>query len=114
MPEPALLKKWISRLERARNPVLVLGSEVDAARAQPAAVALSEAQRLPVRVAPQPGRCPFPNTHPHFRGVLPAGIASISRLLAEHDLVLVVVRRSSAITSMSLASCCPRVQRSST
>ena len=90
VPQPALLNEWLSRLEQARNPVLVLGSDVDAARAQPAAVALSDAQRLPVWVAPSPGRCPFPTTHPHFRGVLPAGMASISRLLAEHDLILVV------------------------
>ncbi|WP_298960667.1 benzoylformate decarboxylase [uncultured Methylobacterium sp.] len=74
----------------ARSPVLILGADVDAARAQPAAIELATKQRLPVWVAPSASRCPFPTTHPFFRGILPAGVASISRLLGEHDVVLVI------------------------
>ena len=81
---------FFNRLEEARSPVLVLGSDVDAALAQAAAVALADKQRLPVWAAPSPARCPFPTTHPSFRGVLPAGIASLSRLLDGHDFVLVI------------------------
>lgn len=90
LPPPALVAELARRLQDACNPVLVLGSDVDAAAAQPAAVALAEKQRLPVWAAPSSPRCPFPTTHPHFRGLLPSGMASISRLLAGHDLILVV------------------------
>ncbi len=78
------------RLDRARSPVLVLGPDVDACGANAAAVALAERLRAPAWVAPSAPRCPFPTTHPCFRGVLSAGIASVSRLLDGHDLILVV------------------------
>jgi benzoylformate decarboxylase len=90
VPAPQVIRHLLNRLEEARSPVLVLGSDVDAALAQAAAVALADKQRLPVWVAPSPARCPFPTTHPSFRGVLPAGIASLSRLLEGHDFVLVI------------------------
>lgn len=90
VPPAQTIRDLVDRLAEARNPVLVLGSDVDAAAAQPAAVALAEKQRLPVWIAPSSPRCPFPTTHPCFRGILPAGIASISRLLGGHDLILVI------------------------
>jgi benzoylformate decarboxylase len=90
MPPAQTIRDLVGRLEHARNPVLVLGSDVDAAAAQPAAVALAEKQRLPVWVAPSSARCPFPTTHSCFRGILPAGIASVSRLLDGHDVILVI------------------------
>ena len=40
-------------------------------------------------IAPAAPRCPFPTTHSSFRGLLPASMADISRLLEGHDLVLV-------------------------
>ena len=78
------------RLDRSVNPVLVLGPDVDAARANDHAVRLAERLKAPVWVAPSAPRCPFPTTHANFRGLLPASMAGISRLLAGHDLVLVV------------------------
>src|ERR1700730_3094480 len=90
VPSRGVIDDWLTRLARARHPVMVLGADVDAAAAQSAAVTLSEVQRLPVWIAPSPSRCPFPTIHPHFRGVLPAGNASIARLLSQHDLILVV------------------------
>jgi len=78
-----------ARLERSNNPVIVLGPDVDAARANAHAVLLAERLKAPVWVAPSAPRCPFPTVHPNFRGLLPASIAGISRLLDGHDLVLV-------------------------
>jgi benzoylformate decarboxylase len=43
-----------------------------------------------VWAAPSVFRLPFPNRHPLFRGVLPAGIEPACRALAGHDLVLVL------------------------
>ncbi|MGE4047335.1 MAG: benzoylformate decarboxylase [Acetobacteraceae bacterium] len=78
-----------ARLERSTNPVIILGPDVDAARANQHAVRLAERLKAPVWIAPSAPRCPFPTTHPNFRGLLPAGMAGISRLLEGHDLVLV-------------------------
>jgi benzoylformate decarboxylase len=89
-PPAHVISDLVSRLRDARNPVLVVGSDVDAATAQPAAVQLAEKQRLPVWVAPSAARCPFPTTHPHFQGILPAGMASLTQSLEGHDLILVI------------------------
>ena len=78
------------RLDEARNPVLVLGPDVDACKANDEVVELAERLRCPVWIAPSAPRCPFPTSHACFRGVLPSGMASVSRLLEGHDLILVV------------------------
>ena len=84
------LSRVVDRLNAAKNPVLVLGPEVDACRANAHAVRLAEKLRAPVWAAPSAPRCPFPTTHPSFRGLLPAAIKGISTALAGHDLILVV------------------------
>lgn len=78
------------RLSKAANPVIILGPDVDAARAQDSAVLLAEKLAASVWVAPSAPRCPFPTSHHAFRGVLPAGVRAISDLLEGHDLLLVV------------------------
>jgi benzoylformate decarboxylase len=85
-----LLWRVVARLNAAKNPVLVLGPEVDACRANAHAVRLAEKLRAPVWVAPSAPRCPFPTTHPSFQGLLPAAIKGISTALAGHDIILVV------------------------
>jgi len=89
-PDSAQLDDLAHRLGTARNPVLVLGGDVDALGLFDRAVAFAEHVALPVWVAPSPHRLPFPNRHPLFRGVLPAGIGSVSSELAGHDLILVL------------------------
>jgi benzoylformate decarboxylase len=84
------LSRVVDRLNAAKSPVLVLGPEVDACRANAHAVRLAEKLRAPVWAAPSAPRCPFPTTHPYFRGLLPAAIKGISVALAGHDLILVV------------------------
>lgn len=89
LPE-TLLAELKQRLDQADNPVLVLGPDVDADRAQASAVTLAERLKAPVWVAPSAPRCPYPTSHPAFRGLLPAGIQAISSLLAGHDLVVAI------------------------
>jgi benzoylformate decarboxylase len=86
----AHLAEITASLDAARRPVLVLGSEVDAAHANDDAVRLAERLGAPVWIAPSPPRCPFPTTHPLFQGVLPANVTGVAELLAGHDVVLVV------------------------
>lgn len=89
-PDGRQLEALVKQLNNARNPVLVLGPDVDATRANDHAVALADKLKLPVWVAPSASRCPFPTRHPSFRGVLPAAIAGISKTLDGHDLIVVI------------------------
>lgn len=74
----------------ARRPALVLGGDIDTAGLFDDAVRLAERLGCPVWAAPSLFRLPFPNRHPQFRGVLPAGIEPVSRAFEGHDLVLVL------------------------
>ena len=85
----AALAAIVARIDGAANPVIVLGPDVDACRANDYAVALAERLCAPVWIAPSAPRCPFPTGHPCFRGMLPAGIAAISEILSGHDLALI-------------------------
>lgn len=89
-PDRAQLDWLAQQLNAAQRPVLVLGPDVDAARANPHAVELAEYLRAPVWIAPSAPRCPFPTRHRCFRGVLPAAVSGISERLAGHDLILVI------------------------
>lgn len=87
--EPQL--DWLTGLVAgAANPALVLGGDVDAQGLFDRATQLAEHLAAPVWAAPSLHRLPFPNRHPLFRGVLPAGIAPIASALADHDLVVVI------------------------
>lgn len=87
--DPAQLATVADVLAAAENPVLVLGPQVDADRANADAVALAEKLACPVWIAPSASRCPFPTRHPSFRGVLPASVRDVTQRLAGHDVVLV-------------------------
>jgi len=84
------LSRVVDRLSAAKNPVLVLGPEVDACRANAHAVRLAEKLCAPVWAAPSAPRCPFPTCHAYFRGLLPAAIKGISGALSGHDMILVI------------------------
>lgn len=83
-PEHAL-RELAGRIEAASRPALILGAEVDAGRANHHAVRLAEKIKAAVWAAPSVSRCPFPTTHRAFRGLLPAGIASISDARSRSD-----------------------------
>src|SRR3954471_9524370 len=89
--DPEAVRDLATRLEAAKNPVLVVGPDVDISGAWEAAVALAERQRLPVWATPAPGggRIGFPEGHPHYQGVLPPAIGPVGQTLEGHDLVLV-------------------------
>jgi benzoylformate decarboxylase len=91
-PDPHALEQLAGALERASNPVLVAGPDIDAGGAWHAAIALAERQRLPVWATPAPGggRIGFPEAHANFQGILPPAIGALSQTLDGHDLVLVV------------------------
>ncbi|MFF8406761.1 benzoylformate decarboxylase [Streptomyces sp. NPDC014846] len=74
----------------ARRPALVLGGDIDSAGLFDEAVRLAERLGGPVWAAPSLFRLPFPNRHPLFQGVLPAGVEPVSRAFQGHDLVLVL------------------------
>ncbi|AYR23411.1 thiamine pyrophosphate-dependent enzyme [Herbaspirillum rubrisubalbicans] len=90
IPAPLQLESVLSALAKAQNPVLIVGPDVDAAHANRDAVTLAEKLGMPVWMAPSAPRCSFPTDHQCFQGLLPAGIATIGRLMEGHDLVLVV------------------------
>ena len=89
--DPEAVRDLAARLEAAKNPVLVVGPDVDISGAWEAAVALAERQRLPVWATPAPGggRIGFPEGHAHYQGVLPPAIGPVGQTLEGHDLVLV-------------------------
>jgi len=89
-PSEPQLTELVATVGAARNPALVLGGDMDTAGLFDRAVALAEHLDLPTWVAPSPHRLPFPNRHPLFHGILPAGIAPVSTELAGHDLILVL------------------------
>jgi benzoylformate decarboxylase len=90
--DPVAVRALAARLAGASNPVLVAGPDVDTSGAWDVAIALAERQHLPVWASPAPGggRLGFPESHPHFRGILPPAIGPLSETLAGHDLILVV------------------------
>lgn len=90
--DPAAVSDLAARLKAAKNPVLVAGPDIDAADAWDEAVALAEDQNLPVWASPATGggRLGFPESHPHWRGVLPPAIQPVGETLKDHDLVLVI------------------------
>jgi benzoylformate decarboxylase len=91
-PDPAQVAALVERLDKAQNPVMVAGPDIDASGGWDAAVEFVEKQKLPVWATPAPGggRLGFPENHPQFRGILPPAIGPASETLKDHDLVLVV------------------------
>lgn len=84
-----IVENLAASLATARNPVLVVGAEVDEPGSFQAAAQLAETSRMPVWIAPSSSRYPFPTSHPLFRGVLPFAIGRLTAKLTGHDLILV-------------------------
>ncbi|MEI9977674.1 MAG: benzoylformate decarboxylase [Edaphobacter sp.] len=89
-PDPERLSEFAERINRAKNPVLVYGAELEKAGAWKVGVAIAEKLRVPVYRAPAAERACFPETHPLFQGELPAAIGPLSSRLDGHDLIVVV------------------------
>lgn len=89
-PNSGQSDRLVNELSNARRPALVLGGDIDTAGLFDDAVTLAQRWNIPTWAAPSLFRLPFPNRHPLFQGVLPAGIAPIAESLEQHDLVLVL------------------------
>jgi benzoylformate decarboxylase len=89
-PDTALIERLVADVRAARRPALVLGGDLDTDGLFEEATALAERLDAPTWAAPSLFRLPFPNRHPLFRGVLPAGIAPVADALSGYDLVLVL------------------------
>ena len=91
-PQPAreAIKSLAERLSAARRPMLVLGAEVDASGGWDAAVTLAERCAIPVLLAIESGRIPFPTDHACFQGTMGATMSRAREQLKGYDLVVVV------------------------
>jgi benzoylformate decarboxylase len=89
--DPDSVRRLAGHLEKASNPVLVAGPDIDPDGGWDAIVGLAERQRLPVWATPATGggKLGFPEGHPNFRGVLPPAIGPVAQTLEGHDLILV-------------------------
>src|ERR1700739_2892636 len=90
-PEPPLdpLKTLADRLNSARNPVFIMGNELDTDEGWKAGVDLADKCGAGVYLAIEPARRVFPTQHPNFLGTLGAPIETVRKQLTGHDLVIV-------------------------
>ena len=84
------LRPLVEALARAKNPALVLGAGVARSQGYDDAVVLAERLRCAVFTAPFTEAAVFPEEHALFQGHLPPAIGPLGKMLAGHDLVVVV------------------------
>jgi len=89
-PQAEAISSLAERLDRAQNPLLIFGAEVDAYGGWDAGVELAERLQAPVLLAIEVGRISFPTDHPCYQGTLGVTIAAVREQLEGHDLVIVV------------------------
>jgi benzoylformate decarboxylase len=88
--DEATVAEVVDLIDAARSPALVVGAGADRAGTRAALVALAERLDMPVRQEAFGARAGFPQDHPLYQGLLPAGRERLRGALAGHDLVLVV------------------------
>ncbi len=86
----AALRPLAETLDKARNPMLVLGAGVARSQGWNAVVALAERLRCPVFLAPLTEAASFPEDHALYKGVLPPALGPLGKMLQGFDLVLVL------------------------
>jgi benzoylformate decarboxylase len=84
------LRTVADAVNASQRPVLVIGSAVARDGAAEAALRLAEIMQAPAWSAPHAGRSAFPENHPLFAGFLPAAPEPLFKMLAGHDLILVL------------------------
>ena len=89
-PDPERVSAFATRINLARTPAVVFGSEVDRADGWQAGVAFAEKLGAPLYSGPLPDRVSFPESHPLYAGQLPMNIGGASAKLQGHDLVVVI------------------------
>ncbi|HQS15086.1 benzoylformate decarboxylase [Reyranella sp.] len=89
-PDPVRVTEFAERINAARSPVIVYGSDLARSQAWKDGILFAETLGVPVWTAPFAERTPFPETHPQHAGALPAAIGPLGKKFAGHDLVIVV------------------------
>ena len=89
-PDLERLRHFADRINQAKNPLLVLGPEVDRAGGWTAGVAFAEKLGAPVRGSALADRTSFPENHRLYAGSMPMTIAGCSQVMKGHDLVIVI------------------------
>ncbi|HMK22092.1 MAG TPA: benzoylformate decarboxylase [Terriglobales bacterium] len=88
-PQTDQLRALADRLNTARTPAFVMGSEVDTEPGWQAGIQLAELCGAGVFLAIGPARVSFPTNHANFVGTLAPAIAQVRQQLTGHDLVVV-------------------------
>src|SRR5665213_169059 len=88
--DAALIARVADALDRAENPVLVVGASVARDNAWDEVIALAERHQAKVWVSPRSGRNSFPENHRLFAGFLAADRAEIVASLSGHDVIVVL------------------------
>ena len=89
-PDTLRLNVFADRINRAENPLLVLGPEVDRAGGWDAGIAFAEKLGAPVRASALTDRVSFPEDHRLYAGPMPMTIAGVNQVIHGHDLVIVI------------------------
>ena len=89
-PDPVRLAEFAERINAAKSPVIVYGSDLARSEAWHAGIRFAETLDVPVWTAPFAERTPFPETHRLHAGALPAAIGPLGKKFAGHDLVVVI------------------------
>lgn len=89
-PDTLRLKEFAGTINRATNPLLVLGPEVDRAGGWDAGIAFAEKLGAAVRSSALTDRVSFPEDHRLYAGPMPMTIAGVNQVVHGHDLVIVV------------------------
>jgi thiamine pyrophosphate-dependent acetolactate synthase large subunit-like protein len=88
--DPDAVAEVAGLLAGSATPVMVVGADADTPQAWTALVELAERLGCPVWQEVFSARAGFPQDHPQFAGILPAGRTRLRAALGRHDLVLVV------------------------
>ncbi|MDE3206154.1 MAG: thiamine pyrophosphate-binding protein [Acidobacteriota bacterium] len=88
--DPGGVGRLAEMIDGSSAPAVVVGADADSEAAWAATVALAERLGAPVWQEAFGARAGFPQDHPLFAGHLPAGRDRLRRVLAPHDLVVVI------------------------
>src|ERR1700730_4435557 len=88
--DPERIALFAERIKKSKNPVLGYGPEIERAGGWEPGIKFVERLKAPVYISPLADRASFPQTHPHFRGMVPIAIGPLSKKLKDHDLIIVI------------------------
>jgi len=86
--DPTAISRLAAAIEQATSPAFVLGAGTARDQAWEAMVSLAEHQKASVYAGTYASRNVFPESHPLFRGFLPAFREKLVDVLAPHDLIV--------------------------